>query len=61
MKNGGKVVLSYDPYGFVLITLWDITRTADINQLLVTVAKKADLNEFIFHWNFIYFHEGPVH
>lgn len=39
----------------------DITRTAGINQLLVTVGKNADLNEFIFCWNSIYFYKGPVH
>jgi len=43
MKNGGKV-LNYGAYGFVLKTLWDIRRTADINQLLVTVGKNVNLN-----------------
>lgn len=53
MKNGRKVVLKHGSYEFVLITLWGITRPADINQLLLKVDGNADFSEFIFHWNSI--------
>lgn len=59
MKHG-RNVLDFGPYRFALIKLWDTT-TADSNQLLVTVGKKADVNQFFCHCNSVYFYEGPVH